>query len=202
MEYSGGGTDKKGKSGLFGGALLLAAAVSLVVLNLGDGYVLSWVRGVQAGASPLDLVLIYALAHGFAALSLLTAAALVLAPGAHRTLFSISAIFAAVSAFCSAAYAAGWWLAFPQSMVWQDYLCVALQALSCSLAVGAVAARRRFGAKTARRLLLLAAAGVAVSTLAFLLPPVAEPVYSVLTRMLSLGAPAVLLALGDAAAAQ
>lgn len=189
----------KEKGELFGEALLLAAAVSLTALNLCDGYVLNWLRSLKIGAGLVDLVFLYALAHGFAALSLAAVAGYVLTPGAHRPWFFASAILASASALCSSAYAIGWWIELPQSMVWQDYLGIALQTMACLLAILAARSSKNRDPGRPRKRLLAAGACVAVSTLTFLLPPVAEPLYSVLTRALSLGAPAVLLSIGSMA---
>lgn len=189
----------KGKGELFGEALLLAAAISLTALNFCDAYVLNWLRGVKTCAELMDLVLLYALAHGFAALSLAAVAGSILTPGTRRAWFCASAILASASALCSSAYAAGWWIELPQSMAWQDYLGIALQTLACVLAILAARSLKNCESGTSQKRLLTAGACIAVSILMFLLPPVVEPLYSVLTRALSLGAPAVLLSIGSMA---
>ncbi|HOK55612.1 MAG TPA: hypothetical protein PKV43_14190, partial [Armatimonadota bacterium] len=62
-------------------------------------------------------------------------------PGTIRITYFISALFAALSALGSVAYAVGWWVIPQGLMVWQDYVCIALQALACGLVVVALVKR-------------------------------------------------------------
>lgn len=166
--------------------LLLFAVAALIMLNLLKSGMLS---GLELES--LSFQVLYPLAYACSALSMAAFAVFLLAPRVRRAAFRAAALLAALSAFCSAAYAAGWWFAVPDLMYWQDYAGIALQAVACALT--ALAAIR--SAKNVWRL-LLACACVAVSTLLFLLPPLFEPTVSVLTRALALASPMALLALG------
>lgn len=176
-------------------ALLLLAAGSLFVLSLIKSDLLG---GYLSGAYeifPLSFQLLYPLAYAFAALSMAAFAALLLMPRIRRAAFLASAGFLALSALCSAGYAVGWWIVAPELMCWQDYLCIALQAGACGLAVAVLCKR---GSNKATRVLLASFACIFVSTFVFLFAPLFEPAVSVLTRALALGGPAALLALGNA----
>lgn len=177
-------------------ALLLIAAGSLLALNLAKSDLPGgFLRGAYE-IDPLSFQLLYPLAYALAALSMAAFAALLPFPRARRAALFASAGFAALSALCSAGYAIGWWIAAPELMVWQDFVCVALQTLACGLAAAAPFLR---GAGAASRALVASFACGFASTLAFLFAPLFEPAGSVLTRALALAGPAALLALGNAA---
>lgn len=166
--------------------MLLFAVAALVILNL----LKSGLFG-ETQAFPLILQRLYPLPYLFASLSLLAFAVMLLVSRGRRAAFRASAALAALSALGSAAYAIAWWVLAPELMFWQDDCGIALQMVACVFT--AVVSVRKTKSVW---LLLLSCAGIAGSTLLFLLPPLFEPAASVLTRALALASPVALLALG------
>ena len=196
METAGQGEGSLPDGARFETALLLITAGSLFALNLVKSDLLG---GFLLGAyelEPLSFQLLYPLAYALAALSMAAFAALLLFPRVRRAAFLASSGLVALSAFCSAGYAIGWWIAAPELMVWQDFVFIALQTLAGGLAAAALVWR---GAGATSRALVASFACGFASTLAFLFAPLFEPAVSVLTRALALAGPAALLALGNAA---
>ncbi len=181
--------------GGFAKVLLLASIISLILTAIVHADLLGWLLNAPNSSLQYDFIVIYPCAYGCAVLSLAAAAVLVCWPGTIRVMYFVSALFAALSALCSAAYAVGWWVVSQGLMVWQDYGCIALQALACGLVVFAIVKR---GKRIASRALLASFASIFVSTLAFLMAPLFEPAYSVLMRALSLASPMAMLVFCEA----
>ena len=184
---------------VFIGVVLFVAAVALAGFAAVYGNLPGWMTDASTSILPITYLTFYPLAYVFAALSLAVSAALVLVPRSIRVAFRLSAIFAALSALFSVAYAVGWWIVAPEMMVWQDYACIVLQALACALVVVALVKR---GTSIASRALLACFACIVVSTLAFLFTPLFEPAYSVLMRTLSLASPMAMLVFSEAYASE
>ena len=179
----------------FVGVLLIASIISLILVALIHSDLPGWILNAPHSTLQYGFIVIYPITYAFAVLSLAASAVLVRWPGTIRITYFISALFAALSALGSVAYAVGWWVIPQGLMVWQDYVCIALQAVACGLVVVALVKR---GTRIAPLALFASFGCIVVSTLTFLLAPLFEPVDSVLMRALSLASPMAMLVFSEA----